>query len=102
MKIYGPRANCTSTRQRNLGFTKSRQQWSQGKDRGPHCSYKFIRRLEQFDVTGGDFVSAQLRSQNGSADVFQQSALRNNVLDVRSEEHTSELQSPMYLVCRLL
>src|SRR5437879_10731377 len=23
-------------------------------------------------------------------------------LDVRSEEHTSELQSPMYLVCRLL
>src|SRR5437762_6047290 len=24
------------------------------------------------------------------------------VRDVRSEEHTSELQSPMYLVCRLL
>src|SRR5437879_7296180 len=24
------------------------------------------------------------------------------VLDPRSEEHTSELQSPMYLVCRLL
>src|SRR5437879_8536303 len=23
-------------------------------------------------------------------------------VDVRSEEHTSELQSPMYLVCRLL
>ena len=22
--------------------------------------------------------------------------------DIRSEEHTSELQSPMYLVCRLL
>src|SRR5437762_9605882 len=25
-----------------------------------------------------------------------------NILDTRSEEHTSELQSPMYLVCRLL
>src|SRR5437763_4235565 len=25
-----------------------------------------------------------------------------NVLTTRSEEHTSELQSPMYLVCRLL
>src|SRR5437879_370182 len=25
-----------------------------------------------------------------------------NVLATRSEEHTSELQSPMYLVCRLL
>src|SRR5437762_5350386 len=24
------------------------------------------------------------------------------LLDLRSEEHTSELQSPMYLVCRLL
>src|SRR5436189_5887857 len=24
------------------------------------------------------------------------------VINVRSEEHTSELQSPMYLVCRLL
>src|SRR5437763_2030684 len=24
------------------------------------------------------------------------------VIDARSEEHTSELQSPMYLVCRLL
>src|SRR5437879_11129593 len=31
---------------------------------------------------------------------FRQRARR--VLDVRSEEHTSELQSPMYLVCRLL
>src|SRR5437762_13968351 len=26
----------------------------------------------------------------------------NQRIDVRSEEHTSELQSPMYLVCRLL
>src|SRR5437764_4812886 len=28
--------------------------------------------------------------------------LSANVQDSRSEEHTSELQSPMYLVCRLL
>src|SRR6195952_580649 len=27
---------------------------------------------------------------------------RANALKMRSEEHTSELQSPMYLVCRLL
>src|SRR5437762_4546532 len=27
---------------------------------------------------------------------------RIGVVDARSEEHTSELQSPMYLVCRLL
>src|SRR3712207_8061421 len=28
--------------------------------------------------------------------------VRSNALDVRSEEHTSELQSRQYLVCRLL
>src|SRR5437763_15089434 len=28
--------------------------------------------------------------------------IRKNLLPLRSEEHTSELQSPMYLVCRLL
>src|SRR5437764_6861065 len=28
--------------------------------------------------------------------------VRAGELDARSEEHTSELQSPMYLVCRLL
>src|SRR5437762_10221996 len=35
---------------------------------------------------------------NGFADA----AERNVIKAVRSEEHTSELQSPMYLVCRLL
>src|ERR1017187_7972862 len=29
-------------------------------------------------------------------------AVLNRELEARSEEHTSELQSPMYLVCRLL
>src|SRR5437762_5608056 len=28
--------------------------------------------------------------------------LSEQLLELRSEEHTSELQSPMYLVCRLL
>src|SRR5437762_11414872 len=32
----------------------------------------------------------------------QPGVLRFQVLQPRSEEHTSELQSPMYLVCRLL
>src|SRR5437879_9392146 len=32
----------------------------------------------------------------------QQRRLRERQLAQRSEEHTSELQSPMYLVCRLL
>src|ERR1017187_831975 len=33
---------------------------------------------------------------------FQAAALLRSAILVRSEEHTSELQSPMYLVCRLL
>src|SRR5437762_8208074 len=31
-----------------------------------------------------------------------ESTLKMNAVTFRSEEHTSELQSPMYLVCRLL
>src|SRR5437764_2179165 len=46
----------------------------------------------------------QLRSHAPSGaqpDPFDQDEARASVF-VRSEEHTSELQSPMYLVCRLL
>src|SRR5437763_6967336 len=49
------------------------------------------------------------RSQSGQTDTAKGSTSTNlspNVLppghELRSEEHTSELQSPMYLVCRLL
>src|SRR5437763_8952800 len=42
-------------------------------------------------------VSFPLSSGSASA-----TALAAPVLEGRSEEHTSELQSPMYLVCRLL
>src|SRR5437762_7189038 len=40
----------------------------------------------------------------GVAQVFEHHGARPNLSDraPRSEEHTSELQSPMYLVCRLL
>src|SRR5437764_12882068 len=36
------------------------------------------------------------------ADEAGESRVRRGRVDERSEEHTSELQSPMYLVCRLL
>src|SRR5437764_10618072 len=39
-----------------------------------------------------------LRIYEGASEVQRQIIAR----DLRSEEHTSELQSPMYLVCRLL
>src|SRR5437879_8555472 len=41
---------------------------------------------------------------NGSLGIFKPDATGSQLFDPdpRSEEHTSELQSPMYLVCRLL
>src|SRR5690348_11283298 len=42
-----------------------------------------------------------MESSIGSASIFVSSALTVGIC-VRSEEHTSELQSPVHLVCRLL
>src|SRR5437764_9705807 len=38
----------------------------------------------------------------GPDDCLEQIAAITERIPIRSEEHTSELQSPMYLVCRLL
>src|SRR5437879_7018254 len=46
---------------------------------------------------GGQAVEAIARQPEASGDI--RGAM---ILTARSEEHTSELQSPMYLVCRLL
>src|SRR5437763_16965010 len=45
------------------------------------------------------FRSGQRRKPGDLADFGED---RQGVAQTRSEEHTSELQSPMYLVCRLL
>src|SRR3712207_8504664 len=59
------------------------------------------RRLSIIDVEGGHQPFSNERgriwgAQNG--EIYNHDALR----DERSEEHTSELQSRQYLVCRLL
>src|SRR5437879_11079961 len=48
---------------------------------------------------GGTLGSADDR---GLAGAYNGSVIRTAERAARSEEHTSELQSPMYLVCRLL
>src|SRR5437764_10348287 len=47
-----------------------------------------------------DALRCRQRAVRGEEGVFDAAGLR--VFDGRSEEHMSELQSPMYLVCRLL
>src|SRR5437764_4987097 len=42
------------------------------------------------------------RSKSGDRQPFSRRGAQHPDCDERSEEHTSELQSPMYLVCRLL
>ena len=66
------------------------------------------------DILGCVLVGAGFSDINndGFRDVYSSKTTLNKLLDlmpetfmitiVRSEEHTSELQSPMYLVCRLL
>src|SRR5437763_16948071 len=39
---------------------------------------------------------------DGTTNVLVALSVRTTLIFARSEEHTSELQSPMYLVCRLL
>src|SRR5437762_10670976 len=56
----------------------------------------------QVGTTVSNNVSKALASALGNAAVPLDITTRDNMLVARSEEHTSELQSPMYLVCRLL
>src|SRR5437762_10072754 len=57
-------------------------------------SQRRLRRLQQRESCN-DFVRAEMaREATAGSPLARASA--------RSEEHTSELQSPMYLVCRLL
>src|SRR3712207_7395780 len=49
-----------------------------------------------------DLLAAQLRDDHAHARAARTDAGADRVDTVRSEEHTSELQSRQYLVCRLL
>src|SRR5256885_854972 len=53
-------------------------------------------------ISGGTLVTAIEALTLGAADDRQEAADANSPDDLRSEEHTSELQSPCNLVCRLL
>src|SRR5437762_12430791 len=58
---------------------------------------------EIYTLSLHDALPIYLRSERGRSDFDQRHRFTfAGVFNMRSEEHTSELQSPMYLVCRLL
>src|SRR5258707_9992956 len=71
--------------------------------------YTTLFRSGQFVVANGGKAEAELRALDGARRDQRQHRQREHqeeqvfdVVDRRSEEHTSELQSRQYLVCRLL
>src|SRR3712207_8761624 len=63
-------------------------------------SPKLVHRLDK-DTSGALLVARTARAANHFAKAFASRTARK-VYWARSEEHTSELQSRQYLVCRLL
>src|SRR5437879_9066439 len=61
-------------------------------------------RSSMLEVLRQDYILAARASGLSERTVIYKHALKNALIPIatRSEEHTSELQSPMYLVCRLL
>src|SRR2546422_5265382 len=61
-------------------------------------SVRRVRRDRARRDTGREIAHAELPARDVAADPFEEAGRR----DQRSEEHTSELQSRLHLVCRLL
>src|SRR5437879_10113894 len=59
--------------------------------------WEFLRR----EITSGHQAYVVYPVIEQSKSVESQRSLKAAMVEYRSEEHTSELQSPMYLVCRL-
>src|SRR3712207_8502959 len=79
----------TLFRSSRIHATAGRVQLDQDQDLCHDCSLLCVVRSGSDDLLGGEVVHELLRTVT-------------LVGDLRSEEHTSELQSRQYLVCRLL
>src|SRR3712207_8583108 len=62
----------------------------------------FILQADTLNVQASNALLKTLEEPEGEAVFVLLAASREGVLPTRSEEHTSELQSRQYLVCRLL
>src|SRR3712207_7620097 len=70
--------------------------------------YTTLFRSDQLEMLGAELEAPVIQGSTRNAererlfDQFRRGELRTLVVSKRSEEHTSELQSRQYLVCRLL
>src|SRR3712207_9494286 len=67
-----------------------------------HDALPILARFTLAARTPGTFVSARSTRRTHEAQVMPSMARSASASPARSEEHTSELQSRQYLVCRLL
>src|SRR5437762_4881228 len=60
--------------------------------------------IDKFDLDAVPVMSISVSAPRDLKEItfITDKQIKQNLETVRSEEHTSELQSPMYLVCRLL
>src|SRR5437762_6800382 len=104
----GPRRGATVDRVRITERPSTGSSGSTFSIRHPEVAYVFgdmVRGLYVVGCLASDlFVALQVHLSFPSADTILLPLLAAGFfgLAYRSEEHTSELQSPMYLVCRLL
>src|SRR5690348_17877576 len=76
---------------------------SKGTDFGwPYTYYDGVRKLRLIAPEYGGDAKTSPKDHTYSTPVLTYQSRRPAPVDLRSEEHTSELQSPVHLVCRLL
>src|SRR5437762_6705510 len=90
--------------------TSQRQEYRRGNEQDPERPRKALPENRMALGSGSEFQRGRKKppallgagcGDVSSAHIFVQHRFKPG-LQSRSEEHTSELQSPMYLVCRLL
>src|SRR5947209_15668977 len=69
---------------------------------GAGLTWRFARALNQVDSFAGQLVTRVREAEERLKASFAREEERARAAALRSEEHTSELQSRQYLVCRLL
>src|SRR5258708_16066556 len=98
-------ANCAKVSGRPAGMVRSASQTLRWKDvpriSSAISSPAFGEDKKRRILNISSFTARSLRMNTSSGKIFP-SSISSSSAFVRSEEHTSELQSPDHLVCRLL